>query len=133
MQIETRTYTRDCVTIREEQVPPTFMVVDTYHPCPSNIPWDYHGGNHTREIRRVLLEAGIKSITLVESHTNSVPVGSGPGGRVRFGDGMMPGIYRVAVSKHKVVRAREAIVAHEMEVEKWIQGERLELPLACRS
>ena len=133
MKIETRTYTQDCVTIREQQVPPMFVVVDTYHPCHTTTPWDHYGGKHTREIKRVLLAAGIESISLVESHTHNAPSGSGPGGRVRFGDNMMPGIYRVAVPKHDAPAAGEAIAAHKKEVEEWLKAPQgTPLPLACR-
>jgi len=118
MEIKTRTYIDKGDTVREEQVPPTFVVVDTYHP--HTCPWDCYGNKHLHEIKQVLLTAGIESVGLVESHTNNSPMGSGPGGSVRFGDNMLPGIYRVAVPKHKVVHAREAIAANEKVVHAWL-------------
>jgi len=33
---------------------------------------------------------------------------------------MMPGVYRVAVSKYKAQAAEAAIAAHNEEVEKWL-------------
>lgn len=131
MTIQVRTSVRDCVTIREQVVPPDYVVVDTYHPCSSTTPWDYHGGKHVREIKKVLLAANIESVSLVESHTHISPTGSGPNGRVRFGDNMMPGVYRVAVPEHDAPAAEAAIAAHKAKLDLWMDGG-CELPLACR-
>jgi len=131
MQIKSRTYVHNGVTVREQMVPHMFVVVDTYHPFTSITPWDCYGSKHMREIQRVLATTGIESVSLVESHTRNTPVGTGPNGRVRFGDNMMPSIYRVAVPKHDAPAAQTAIAAHKAEIDKWINGDRITLPLAC--
>ncbi len=122
MMLKTRTYIRDGVTITEQVVPHLFVVVDTYHPCQSTVPWDCYGRDHQKEIKRVLINAGIESVDLCENHVNNAPAGSGRGGMVRFGDNMMPGVYRVAVPKERVDAAMAAIAQHKKEVEAWIQG-----------
>ncbi len=131
MKITTRTYVLHNVTHREQMVPPMFVVVDTYHPSGSVTPWDYYGGKHTGEIKRVLMDANIESVSLVEMQVNNTPRGSGPNGRVRFGDSMMPGVYRVAVSKYDVPAAERAIAAHQKAVEQWLhEGGKQPAPLA---
>ena len=129
MQVKARTYVLHGVTHREEMVPHGFVVVDTYHP--HTTPWDYQGNKHTGEVKRVLLDAGIESVSLVTTETNNTPHGSGPGGRVRFGDAMMPGVYRVAVPKHKAPAARVALACHQEAIDRWLHDGG-EMPAACR-
>jgi hypothetical protein len=131
MEIKMRTYIDRGDTVREQQVPPMFVVVDTYHP--HSCPWDCYGNKHTSELKKVLLAVGIEAVSLVESRTKNSPHGSGPGGRVRFGDNMTPGVYRVAVAEYQVAAAKAALAAHKVEVEEWIDGKRATMPEACYS
>jgi hypothetical protein len=130
MEVQSKTYVLNGVTIREEVCPSMMAIVDTFTPCPSNPPYDVQGWRHVREIKKVLMEVGIESLALVESHTRNNPQGSGPGGAVRFGDSMMPSIYRVVVGKHLAEKAECAIAEHKRQIDLWIEGG--ELPLACR-
>ena len=86
-------------------------VVDEYYPCPTTCPWDYYGLCHQRQYGKVLKAAGIDFEALRTVETRIHPTGSGPNGRVRFGDDMMPGIYRIAVRIEDADRAHRAINA----------------------
>jgi len=108
------------------------VVIDTYHPCGSVTPWDYYGRKHQGEIGNVLRMAGIEHVKLTESHTHNAPVGTGPRGAVRFGDSMMPGVYRIAVGKSQVTKAREALATHKREINDWL-ARKCKMPVACRS
>lgn len=115
-------------TVREHLVPDGFVVIDTY--TPHSCPWDYYGMKHQRELQNVLADVcdvALPNINL----TLGNPIGSGPGGSVRFGDNMTPGTFRLAVPADMVGKAQAAIAAHKAEVQKWLDGER-DLPLACR-
>ena len=70
-------------------------------------------------------------VGLVTRMTKTSPQGSGPYGRVRFGDNMMPGIYRVAVPNDHLEAARNAIKLHEEEVHNWLHKNG-PMPDACR-
>lgn len=129
MKVEMRTYRQDDVQVREQMVPSMFVVIDTY--TPHSTPWDCYGNKHTREIKQVLLAAGIESVSLVTSETRIHPQGSGPQGRIRFGDNMMPGVYRVAVSKYKTQEAEVAIACHKNAIADWLDGSG-DMPPACR-
>jgi len=129
MKIESRTYVQDNATYREQLVPPMFVVIDVY--TPASCPWDVYGRKHQRELTKVLLAAGIESVSLYTSCTINNPVGSGPGGMVRFGDNMTPGEYRIAVYKYDVEKAQKAIAAHREVMDKWI-AEGGPLPEVCR-
>lgn len=115
-------------TVREHKVPDGFTVIDTYHP--HSCPWDYYGMKHQRELQNVLAEVcdvALPNINLTLGH----PIGSGPGGRVRFGDNMTPGTFRLAVPADSVGKANAAIAAHKQAVDKWLWHGG-EMPLACR-
>jgi len=108
---------------KTETIPPKgFVIVDEYHPCSTVTPWDYYGNKHITEMKLVLEHAGIKSVACNVHEENMHPHGSGPGGRVRFGDAMMPGIYRTAVRKENVEAAKKAIEEHKKQAERWLKG-----------
>lgn len=112
------TYTENGVAIRETALPAGMTVIETYHPHAT--PWDYYGGKWLREMSAVLAAAGIESTPLVTHRTRTSPAGSGPNGRVRFGDAMMPGIYRIAVADHSESAARAALAAHATAIRAWL-------------
>lgn len=86
---------------------------------------------HQREYLMVLSDANIIGLPLVTYHRRISPQGTGPGGRVRFGDDMMPGIYRVIVAKPDQEKAEAAIKAHEALIKDWIYNKGPE-PDVCR-
>ena len=131
MRPEIRKYTLNMVDYVEEMCPEMMVIVDTYHPCYSNPPWDYHGMKHQREYGRVLQEAGIPFVPLVTRKTLRSPIGSGPGGRVRFGDNMTPGVYKIAVQKHDAPAAEAALAAHQQAINDWLYHHK-PMPPACR-
>lgn len=116
--IESRTYTHNGVAIREEMIPPMWVVVDTYEP--DITPWDYYGNKQGREWSKVLTTGGITCVILTTQRKLIVSHPSGPGKTTRFGDNMLPGIYRVAVRKHSVRGARKLLDYHKMEVDEWL-------------
>ena len=96
------------VEYRDELCPDGWVEVDVFHPCGSNPPYDYHGGKHQREYRKVLLNAGIESMALVTHRKIIHPMGSGTNGSVRMGDDMIPGVYRIAVKCDYEAKAQAA-------------------------
>ena len=130
MKPEIREYTRDCVKVWEQVAPEGWAVVDIYHP--HSCPWDYYGGKHQREYGCVLKRAGVEFMLLTKRETHTCPHGTGPGGAVRFGDSMMPGVYSIAVPDDSVDIAKYAIAEHCDDLEAWIAG-RGAFPEACKN
>lgn len=123
------TTTEHGVTSVKEETPNDWVDVVTFHPHSS--PWDYYGGKQIRETMHVLQACSIMCVGLVTNRTIVSPQGSGPYGRVRFGDNMMPGIYRVAVPKGSVDAAKNAIEVHKNAIHEWLHNNG-PMPNACR-
>jgi hypothetical protein len=113
-----RTFNLYGVEHREQMVPHMWVVVDTFHPHIT--PWDCTGGRHQRVLQAILREADIESLALVTHKRRLSPMGSGPGGRVRFGDDMLPGVYRTAVAKRDFQAAEKALATHREAVTQWL-------------
>lgn len=62
---------------------------------------------------------------------NVSPIGSGPGGRIRFGDDMMPTIQRIFVREEKLSEALLAIEEHKQAVRQWLHHG-APMPEVCR-
>lgn len=125
-----KVYTEHGIEFRHEELPEGMVEVDVYTQhhtiCPDN------GHKHAKEIRQVLNHAGITALCLTTHRKRAVvAVGSGPGGRVRFGDDMMHSTYRVAVRQGDEAAAQTAIAAHKEAVRRWLH-EGAEMPEACR-
>ena len=130
MEITAKEYTRDGVKVREELPPDGWVVAALCRP--HSTPWDYYGGKHNREMSRVLKGVGVECVALHTRETIVSPRGSGPGGRVRFGDNMMPGVYRVAVPKESLAAAQIALNHHDVDIQDWLHNGG-EMPEACKS
>lgn len=111
-------YEENGVEYRHEPTPEGWVEVDVYNP--HSCPWDYYGNKHLIEMGNVLKAAGIEHQLLVTHRRKLHPMGSGPGGRVRFGDDMMPGIYRTAVAGKDVEAAYKALAAHQKAIHDWL-------------
>ena len=110
----------DGVDIREQKCPSGWTVIDVYHP--HTTPWDSYGRQHQSEFGYVLREAGIPHITLTTNMERLHPIGSGPNGRVRFGDSTMAGTYKIAVPDGQVAAGDQAIAAHRQAVTDWLHN-----------
>jgi hypothetical protein len=120
VQIGLRKEERNGVSVCEDVTPDGWRVVWSH--TPSITPWDYYGVRAARETRVVLGAYGIPTI-LLESRCERInPMGSGQGGRVRFGDSMMPTTYSVAVEEGDTAMALKAIEAHKEQVRQWLDG-----------
>lgn len=117
------------VEIRHEPTPEGWIDVVVYNP--HSCPWDCYGRRNTNEYRQVFKEAGIESLGLETNCRILHPRGSGPGGRVRFGDDMTPGTYRVAVQAKDQVAALAAIAAHQEAITQWLHHGG-PMPEACK-
>ena len=126
-----KTHTEHSIRIVEEEVPAGHVVIDDYTPTSSVTPWDYYGGKHQREYSAVLKAAVIQHTLLTTHRTNLAPMGTGPMGRVRFGDDMMPGTYRISVTVADQSAALAAIEKHKQGIKDWLDG-KAEMPAACR-
>jgi hypothetical protein len=115
-----KTCVKNGIAVREDEILDGFVVVDTYTPCHSVTPWDYYGGKHQREMITVLKAAGIRGIALETKRKVVDPVGTGPGGMVRFGDDMVPSTYRVIVTAKEENAARAAIANYRYRLEVWL-------------
>ena len=131
--MEAREYTENGVKVREEMVPHMYVIVETY--TPHSCPWDYYGMKKCHEWKAVMKEAGIPCQTLHTRKSGTKPFGgpggTGPGGRVRMGDNMMPGLYRLCVPKHCVGAAQAALNEHKRQINLWLDGH-CDMPTACR-
>lgn len=112
--------TENGICTREEQCPEGWTEVVIYRPNRSTTPWDYYGMSELRRFSGVLKDAGIRSKKLRTYEEAVSPHGSGPGGRVRFGDSMMPGVYRLAVNKEDEAAAVAAIAEHRAAMDQWV-------------
>lgn len=104
------------IETREYVIPDGWEIVSEYHP--HSCPWDYYGNKHITEIRRVLMNVGIESVSYPLHRKIISPRGTGPGGSVRFGDDMMPSVYRICVESKNVVAARAAIEDFEKRIKE---------------
>ena len=130
MKIEYVTTTEHNIEEKNPITPDGWEVFDTYTPSHTITPWDYYGMKHVREIRRVLESAGINSQTAQTYRKIIHPIGSGPGGMVRFGDNMVPGTYYVYVKPACIPTATKAMMKHKSEVHDWLYNSG-KMPQAC--
>ena len=130
-EINVKEYTEHGIATREELCPEGWTVIDTYHPTSSVTPWDYYGNKHQREYAKVLREAGVQGALLMTRKTIVSPIGTGPNGRVRMGDNMCPGVYRIAVPSNQEAQALSAIAQHKEAISLWLDG-KSPMPEACR-
>lgn len=117
------------VETRFTPVPAGWVEIVSYQP--HSCPWDVNGLKHQREYLKVLEDAGIIGIPLVTHHRRISPQGTGPGGRIRFGDDMMPGFYRIIVASCDEKAARAALEAHLDRIRLWLDH-KAPMPEACR-
>lgn len=118
------------IEYRHEELPEGWTEVDVYEQCHTVVP--DHGGGRALELQAVLEAAGVAARVLTTHRKRaSVLIGSGPGGRARFGDDMMHSIHRVAVPTAAVAAAQQALQAHERAVCRWLY-EGAPMPEACR-
>lgn len=110
-------------------IPTGWVEIDSY--TPHSCPWDVHGLQHQREHLKVLEDVGIIGIPLVTHHRRISPQGTGPGGRIRFGDDMMPGRYHIIVPVSQEKAARAALEAHQAQIRLWLDN-KADMPAACR-
>ncbi len=97
------------IRYNEPVIPDGYVVVDAYIPSSTITPYDSYGNRRLKRCQDALAGEGIESISLVTRRTIVSPRGSGPGGSVRFGDDMLPGIYKTAVWKADEVRANAVL------------------------
>lgn len=97
----------DGVRTIEQLCPDGYKEVDSYIPSSSICPWDHYGLSHQQEIYKLFTDLGLHPIKLVTNRTKIYPIGSGPNGRVRFGDDMLPSIYRIALPITEIEQYKE--------------------------
>lgn len=97
---------------------PLFIQIKSY--TPHSCPWDCYGNKWVIEMGRVMSKAKIAFEICETQRKKIAPMGTGPMGRVRFGDDMVPSIYTLYVSKYDDVAAYAAIHSHEKDVENWL-------------
>ena len=121
-----------CVRYVDDDLPEGHVVIDEYTPCHTVTPWDYYGMCHQREYSKVLKAANITCVLLENRRTNLHPMGTGPGGRVRMGDNMMPSTYKIAIKIEDQNAAVVALAAHKAAIAEWLKGPiGAPLPAAC--
>lgn len=113
-------YVENGVEYRHEPTPPGWLDVITYRPYIT--PWDYYGRKHLKEYGYVFKRAGIRYERLITTERKLRPSGTGPGGAIRFGDAVLPGVYRIAVPASYVELAEWMIQRHRQEVDDWLFG-----------
>lgn len=116
--MEIRTFTINGIEHREELIPNGHFMVRIYNP--STVPWDYFGEKQAREWRAVMKKANIPCQVLTIKKQRLHPQGSGPGGRIRFGDAMYPGEWRLVIEKRYHETAENALDEHDKAVTRWL-------------
>jgi hypothetical protein len=87
------------------EIPEGFRVL-TIATCSSSItPYDVWASRNARTIGDPLKEAGLDVRYVTQRRKRTTPTGSGPGGRVRFGDDMLPPNIHVIVPVAEFNRA----------------------------
>lgn len=124
-----KVYEEHGIAYRHEELAEGMTEVDVYTQHHTVVPDNGH--KWSVELQRVLHKAGIASLILSTHRRRTAPMGSGPGGRVRFGDDMMHATWRVAVRSEDADRANAAIAAHKEAIRKWLH-EGVEIPEECR-
>ena len=127
--METRTYVLDGVETREEMCPDKYFSIRIYHP--GSTPWDYQCSKKASEWQKVMAAAEIPCVICTTKQKRTSPQGSGPGGRVRFGDDMMPGNISLCIPKRFHEAADNALSEHARAVNSWLYDE-AEMPAALR-
>lgn len=123
-----RKYTENSIEHIESIPPEGFALIQEQHP---DINGEMHAAKYAREIHYVFSQKGIPSESHDIKRNNLAPMGSGPGGRIRFGDSMMPSIHRIYVPADKLDEAFEVLLEHRAEVRKWL-FEGGPIPEACK-
>ena len=127
--MESRTYVIDGVELREEMVPDGHFTIESY--IPHSTPWDYYGNKQHRTWTLIMAGAGVPCQIRTIRKKRLHPHGTGPNGRVRFGDDMMPSEYHLCIPKRFHETAEKALLEHENSVHKWLH-EAGKMPDACR-
>lgn len=117
------------VTLRETIPVEGWVIIWQYYP-------DLNSNNYASqkviELKRVLADAGIVAESCpIRQERTYVGVGSGPGGRPRFGDKMMPTIQRLFVEPSDIGAANAAIAKHNEAVKLWLEYKG-PMPEVCR-
>lgn len=114
--------------VRHPEVPDGYVELEVYRPHSS--PWDCYKRKQANEWSKVLKD--LRHVCEFVDETNMFPTGSGPGGRVRFGDDMMPGRVILWVHPNDFGEAVLALLEHKQAIRNWLhQGG--PMPDACRS
>lgn len=91
-----------------------------YTPCRSVTPYGSYGSKQANQWRKIMANAGIVCEVTEEQRRIENPIGSGPGGAVRFGDDMLPSTYRLLVPIGQEIEARKALLVSEQETHDWL-------------
>lgn len=122
-----KTYTEHRTIYRETLPPEGYSLVWESYP---DINGENFAKSETAELRRVLSSANIVSVSCPIRRENASPMGSGPGGRIRFGDSMMPSTHRIFVPTDSLVAAKAAIDEHKAAIKLWLD-KKDPMPTAC--
>jgi hypothetical protein len=123
-------YTDRSIEYREDEPSKGFVLCWERHPT---INEDAFACREATEISRVLMlwGRGIQYENRPIRMRNTSPTGSGPGGRIRFGDDKMPTIQRIFVLAEKLSEAILAIEEHKKAVKQWLHHG-AQMPEVCK-
>lgn len=121
-------YTDRGIEYREDEPSEGFVLCWERHPT---INEDNFAYREATEIGYVLWEKGIQYENRPIRRKNMCPSGSGPGGRIRFGDDMMATIQRIFVRSEDLSQALLAIQEHDNAVKQWLHHG-APMPQVCR-
>lgn len=112
-------YTDRGIEYREDEPSIGFVLCWERHPTMNENDFAFR---EATEISHVLMlwGRGIQHENRPIRMRNVSPIGSGPGGRIRFGDDMMPTIQRIFVPAEKLSEALLAIEEHKQAVKQWL-------------
>lgn len=89
------------------------ITVYSHTPNQSTCPWYVYANIAIERIKATLASVGIVCSVVEQRNKIDNPIGTGPGGRVRFGDDMLPSTYHIQVDE-KYEKKAKAILVHQV-------------------
>jgi hypothetical protein len=84
------------------------LIVASVTGCHSVCPYDYYAQRNAKFFGDILTAAGVEHKIAMKNNDFKPACGSGPGGRIRFGDGMAPPTVNFLVAEKDAAAARNA-------------------------
>ena len=113
-----KTTTENNVETRETELKDGYKIAAVFHP--QSVPWDVEKTKQGAEWSTLMHVNDIPFQIIRVEQKNLTPRGSGSGGRVRFGDSMMPGKIKLAVPVEVLGKAEAVLSMYRKQITEWV-------------